>query len=395
MERAKTSKKKLRIVCAVSAAAVVLIAGIVCVCVYFALGYNEPPVIVGVRDSVVVYEDDSDEAIKAALLDGVSAVGKRPCAVQAAVLSKTDGAEVEVQNLTAGEYTLRYTGDRKRVEPVASTLTVKPADTTPPTITGVADKTVYVNGTVSYREGVTVTDDFDKAVQLQVDSSKVDLTSVGKYPVVYSATDSRGNTATVQITVTVQKQPDTTDTKGKTGSKEDAQTQAKSSDKTKNAYTKEELDALCAKILKSILKDGMTQRQKAEAIYNRVHKIKYVNTPDGPDRITDAYIGLSRGSGDCENFSAASGALLTRAGISCYELKRVGGTSEHYWQIAYVDGGWYHFDPCPTSTKYPIRCFLLTDEEVIAYSNSRTDKPNYYIYDHNACPYEVVKSRDA
>lgn len=379
MQKSK-NPKKVRIVCAAAAAAVVLIAGTVCA--YFLLGFNERPVIVGVRDNVVVYEDDSDEAIKAALLDSVSAVGKRPCTVQVAVLSKTDGAEVEVQNLAAGEYTLRYTGDRKRVEPVISTLTVKPADTTPPTITGAADKTVYVNDTVSYRDGVTVTDDFDETVQLQVDSSKVDLTSVGQYPVVYSATDSRGNTATVQITVTVRQKPTATE-------KPDG------ANKNKDAYTKEELDALCTKILKSILKDGMTQRQKAEAIYNHVHKIKYVNTPDGPDRITDAYIGLSRGSGDCENFSAASGALLTRAGISCYELKRVGGTSDHYWQIAYVDGGWYHFDTCPTSSKYPIRCFLLTDEEVVAYSNSRTDKPNYYIYDHDACPYEVVKSRDA
>ena len=155
------------------------------------------------------------------------------------------------------------------------------------------------------------------------------------------------------------------------------------------------MDALCTEILQDILSDGMSDRQKAEAIYNRVHRIKYVNTPDDGDWIENAYVGLTTGRRDCENYSAASRALLTKAGIPNYELERYGGTSEHYWEIVYVDGGWYHFDACPTSSKYPIRCFLLTDDEVIAYSNSRTDKPNYYIYNHDTCPYEVVKSRNS
>jgi transglutaminase-like putative cysteine protease len=157
--------------------------------------------------------------------------------------------------------------------------------------------------------------------------------------------------------------------------------------------TKEELDALCNKILSEIITEGMTDKEKAEAIYNRVNSIKYVSTDDDPSWIGAAYTGLTTGRGDCWNYASASKALLTLAGIPNYDIRRHGGTSDHFWQIVYVDDGWYHFDACPTLKKYYIRCFLLTEDEVIEYSNNLTTIPNYFIYDYDSCPYEVVKSR--
>lgn len=377
--------KKTAVIC--GSVGVVLVAAVICaICIFHfsaQKAQKEIPVITGVKANVVVYENESPEAIQAALLDGVTTVGGEPCTVKATVFSKTDGKEVDT--LTVGEYEVRYSCDLVDVAVVTSTLTVKSADTTPPTISGATDKNVYVNDTISYRDGVTVTDNVDENVQLNIDSSKVDLTKPGKYELVYSATDSSGNTATVSVTVTVANRP----------SKQENNTDKEEGTKAPAASTKEKLDVLCTEILQDILSDGMSDRQKAEAIYNRVHRIKYVNTPDDGDWIENAYVGLTTGRGDCENYSAASRALLTKAGIPNYELERYGGTSEHYWEIVYVDGGWYHFDACPTSSKYPIRCFLLTDDEVIAYSNSRTDKPNYYIYNHDTCPYEVVKSRNS
>ena len=58
------------------------------------------------------------------------------------------------------------------------------ADTTPPVITGVQDQTVYVGDTISYKHGVTVTDDKDTDVELVVDNSGVDLETPGTYTVV-------------------------------------------------------------------------------------------------------------------------------------------------------------------------------------------------------------------
>ena len=210
----------------------------------------------------------------------------------------------------------------------------------------------------------------DENVIFSVDASKVDLTRLGRYEVTYTATDKRGNTASVTSYVSV--------------------IEPLSEGGDSSVCTREELDSLCESILSQILTDGMTERQKAEAIYNKVHAIKYVSTNDDPNWVVNAWNGLTTGKGDCVNYEAASKALLTMAGIPNYSIERVGGNSDHYWLIVCVDGQWYHFDACPTSKKYPFKCFLKTDSEVKEYSDSRTDKPNYYGYDKENCPYDVV-----
>ena len=68
-----------------------------------------------------------------------------------------------------------------------------PADTLPPQIMGVNHLAVFVGSTVSYRSGILVTDDTDPVPALSVDSSRVDLTTPGTYPVTYTATDRAGN----------------------------------------------------------------------------------------------------------------------------------------------------------------------------------------------------------
>jgi len=327
----------------------------------------------GIKDAVEVYADDSAQTINFSLLRGVTSTCPYGHKILVAILSPAD--ESEITEITEGEYIIEYSCDHGDAVTARSFLKVNGADTVPPVIAGASDKLVYVGGTVSYREGVTVTDNTDQNVQLKIDASGVNLTAPGVYPVIYSATDCRGNTATVTVSVNVV-ESDTTQTL------------------PEDLCTREEFDALCRNILNSIVTDKMTEREKAEAIFNRVNSIKYVYTEDCLNWMSDAYIGLTTGRGDCVNYAAASKALLTLAGIPNYDLQRYGGDSEHFWQIVYVDGGWYHFDACPTSRDYPLRCFLLTEEEVAEYTAIRTDKPNYYVYDNDACPYEVVKSRN-
>lgn len=327
----------------------------------------------GIKDTVEVYADDSAETVNFSLLRGVTSTCPYDHKILVTVLSKAD--ESEVTEITEGEYIAEYSCDRGDVVPVRSTLKVNAADTVAPVISGASDKMVYTEDTVSYREGVTVTDNTDPDVQLKVDASKVNLTVPGVYPLTYSATDSRGNTASVTVSITVV----VSDTTQKL---------------PEDVCTRQEFDALCRDILDGIITEEMTEREKAEAIFNRVNSIIYVNTEDCLNWMSDAYIGLTTGRGDCVNYAAASKALLTLAGIPNYDLQRYGGTSDHFWQIVYVDDGWYHFDACPTSRAYPLRCFLLTEDEVAEYSAIRTDKPNFYVYDRDACPYEVVQSRD-
>lgn len=329
---------------------------------------TELPVISGVRSNITVYADDSPEFIANALSEGVFTEGGKPFEVKVKILSREDGSEVT--ELTEGRYDLRYYCDDPAIEVVKSSLTIKPADTTAPEFSGIKDLVVYLGGTVSYRDGVTVTDNDDENVTFSVDATKVDLTRLGAYDVTYTATDKRGNTATVTAKVSVLGVLD-------------------GEDQGSSVCTKEELDALCQSILEDILEDGMTDRQKAEAIYDRVAKIKYVNSTEDRNWIGRAYTGLTTNKGDCVNYWAASKALLTMAGIPNYDIERLGGP-DHFWQIVFIDGNWYHFDACPTLKTNQFRCFLRTDSEVDAYSATRPDKPNYYAYDKESCPYDVA-----
>lgn len=76
-----------------------------------------------------------------------------------------------------------------------------PADTMPPEIKAFALEAM-LGETPDYRRGVKVLDG-DKEIAYQVDSSKVDVNKPGDYPVYYTAVDSIGNTATVEVTATI------------------------------------------------------------------------------------------------------------------------------------------------------------------------------------------------
>ena len=269
--------------------------------------------------------------------------------------------------------------------PLVSDTPAPVEDTQPPEITGTKDLTVAVGESLSYRTGVTVTDDVDESVQLQVDSSGVNLSEPGEYQAVYWAEDSAGNRAEVTVTVTVVAAVTVEDEDG--GETEDV-VEAGGKEITLDA-----VNELADEILAEITNSGMSQREKARAIYDYVHNhIKYTGTSDKSSWLVGAYVGFTRGSGDCYNYFACSKALLTRAGIPNVDLTRVGGNSRHYWQLVDVGDGYYHFDACPHPNSYPLYSFLLTEEQVKAYTKQCSSiRKNYYVYDYDACPVEVVQ----
>lgn len=255
-------------------------------------------------------------------------------------------------------------------------------DTEPPVITGAEDLTAEAGGTVSYRAGVSARDEVDGPVKLQVDAGQVDLSIPGTYPVVYSAVDARGNRAEVTVTLTVI-QP----------AEEDEPTAPEGTEPAEPVQVDQAtLDALADDVLAKITTADMSAKQKAKAIFNYVYRhIKYVGTSDKSSWITGAYVGLTRGRGDCYNYFAASKALLTRAGIPNVDLERTGGRTHHYWQLVNVGDGWYHFDACPHPTGYPLVSFLLTEAEARAYTERCKSRTNYYVYDYESCPVTVVE----
>ena len=383
MRRARKAKKVRKdVVIAAITAVLAAISLVVMFLVLFAgLGRGGPPVIYGVRKTIALYTDDD---ILAALNEGVYAVDRNENTfpVKIAVYDESgklvaeyDESAGNVTKYQAGTYHVVYSC--KSAEEVESVLTLHPEDKEPPVITGAKDLTVTVGETVSYRDGVTVTDNMDKTVQLQVDAGQVNLEQPGTYPVTYSAEDSRGNRTEVTVSVLVEEPL------------EEPPSEEPSKEPTED---QKNLDELAAGILSRITTPDMTQRQKARAIYDYVSgNIRYVNTSDKFSWVSAAYVGFTQGKGDCFNYFACSKELLTLAGIPNIDLSRVGGNSDHYWQLVNVGDGWYHFDACPHPDGHPITSFLLTEAEVRDYSTQFSGLwANYYVYDYDACPVTVV-----
>lgn len=237
------------------------------------------------------------------------------------------------------------------------TKTPAAADTSPPLIEGAKDISIFLGDTISYKKGITVTDNVDVDVQLEIDNSKVDRNKLGEYTVVYKATDSSGNSTSQEIIVTVEEKI--------------------------NLEIKDDTYAFADDVLGQITSSAMTDREKAWNIYEWVkNNISYIGHSEKTDWISGAYTGFTEKTGDCYIFFATTKALLTRADIPNIDITRVGGKTNHYWHLVDIGQGWYHYDTTPQ--KDYLQVFLLTDEEVAAYT-ARSDH-NYYSFDESLYP---------
>ncbi|MBQ7248300.1 MAG: transglutaminase domain-containing protein [Lachnospiraceae bacterium] len=247
-----------------------------------------------------------------------------------------------------------------------------PFDTTGPVIEGLKDITVEEGGTVSYKSGVTVTDDTDPNPTLDVDASAVDLSVPGTYTVTYTATDASGNLTEEEITVTVT-----------------AKTTPASSAASSDGYDASDEDVSYMKYLgglylKQIVKDDMSLKEKAMRIWLWVNwNCDYVSTSDKSSWVKGATQYFDTHKGDCFNYYAASRALLELAGIEVKPVvKSDSSHSDHYWCLVNLGDGWYHFDATPRDGGGDY-FFLVTDEQIDAYSEAHE---NSHIFDHNAYP---------
>lgn len=258
--------------------------------------------------------------------------------------------ETEPPTTEATEPTTEAT-EPETAEPPAETV----EDTKAPKISGVKDKMVYLGDAVSYRKGVKVTDEVDPDPQLTIDSSKVDLSKVGTYEVVFTAEDAAGNTSTKTMTVTVLK-------------------------KTKSEVDLDKLNEDVDAVLKKIIKDDMSTKQQVQAIYKWARSSLGYSSYDGNDWLKAAQHMLDKRTGDCYNYFAVTKLMFERLGIPNIDVKKVkktSGASNHYWSLVSVDGGktYYHFDSTPRKGDGDDFC-LVTDAFIDSYSKTHN-------YSHN------------
>ncbi len=224
-------------------------------------------------------------------------------------------------------------------------------DTTPPVISGVKDITIPAGGSVSYKRGVSVSDDRDKDITFTVDNSQVKLYMVGDYPITYIAADKAGNTTEVTATLHVE-------------------------EPTVNTATEELVNHMADELLEEITTDSMSQYEAAEAIFNWVHEnVGYVDHSPKEDWIKGAYRGLKEHQGDCFVYAMTSKCLLTRAGIENMDIEKIPAKTSHYWNLINLGEGWYHFDNTRRKDGYSF--FYCTDEEIMKYSRAHDGSHNY------------------
>ena len=221
-------------------------------------------------------------------------------------------------------------------------------DTVAPVIKGATYIKAYLGIPVQYKENVTVTDDHDKNVQLEVDTSSVNIQTLGKYPVRYIATDGAGNQTILEVTVEI----------------------------IERVVSEAEMYRMADELLAEITSADMTQWQKMHAIYYWTrNSIEYVGSSDKSDWISAACEGFALRRGDCYTYACAAKVLLTRAGI---ENKDIGtGNGLHYWNLVNIGEGWYHFDATPRPDQDLDLCYI-TDAQLMAFGETHRSTLNRY-----------------
>lgn len=267
---------------------------------------------------------------------------------------------------TLTEEELRQAGETYEVpvlyEGHSVTVSVEIVDTTPPTINNVKDITVFEGDSVSYKKGVKLTDNSNGEVSLSIDNSDVDLKHEGEYVVTYTATDASGNSTTAEADVVV----------------------LDLSEQEKVKRVNQKID----QVVKKLVKDGMSKWDTCYQLWNWCRtNIRYSHSAGDRSSIyAGAYEGLYEGSGDCYAYYAAFTLLLQKCDIETIEVRRVGGTSNHWWNLVNLGDGWYHCDSSPRRSGDPYKCFMQTDAQVLAYTKTYPEKPNYYVFDTTLYP---------
>jgi oligopeptide transport system substrate-binding protein len=167
---------------------------------------EENPVISGTRDYTYII----GESTAPNYTQGVTAVDNLDGTITAQITVNSSAVNLQVP----GVYNVVYTVEDLAGNVATVTRTVTVLDTTAPVIAGVEGLSYVIGDPApNYRAGVTATDNVDGNISaaIVVDSSAVDLTTVGVYVVSYTVEDSSENETVVNTFIQVKLHADDAD----------------------------------------------------------------------------------------------------------------------------------------------------------------------------------------
>ena len=214
-------------------------------------------------------------------------------------------------------------------------------DSEAPVIVGALDMEVYIGDTITYKDNIIVTDDYDENPTLTIDTSNVDVNEEGTYEVTYTATDFSGNESSVTINLKLSEKPE--------------------------GYVEPEvLYAEAQKILDEITEPGMTDEEIALQIcwwcrYN----IRFILRTETRSWTEAAYNAFIYRTGNCYSTAYAAKALYDVAGFENMIIERYPyQTATHFWNYVKINGQWYHCDST-WREGYDSYFFMYTTEELL------------------------------
>lgn len=242
-------------------------------------------------------------------------------------------------------------------------------DTEPPVFVSVPELHACVGDAIAYRDELVVQDNCCGEVDLQVDSSAVNMQVPGDYTVTYTATDVSGNTSSAKTILHLSESP----------------------------VSSESLNRMVDDILSEIVHIGMTVEDQLRAVYEYIQAhIYYSPSNDTGDKVRIACESLTNGTADCYAYNAVAIAFLERLGVDYREIQRTPGLTAdtHYWLMVNIGTAsaprWYHYDCTRLQAAYNHSGCLLTDKQIRAYSKVRS---YFYAYDtasYPTCATEII-----
>lgn len=134
----------------------------------------------------------------------------------------------------------------------------------------------------------------------------------------------------------------------------------------------EEIQKLADAVIEQTVDAGMTDLERAEALYTyltdtvRYDQRYYSDRANMPYDSQTAYGALKDHLAICGGYAQALQVLFCRSGIPCYTVSGKWGSEYHMWNVAYVDGTWRYFDATSDRgmSEFGFRCFYVTAEEL-------------------------------